>query len=348
MAVEQVAQAFRQEFYEGEGLKQRIKTDLVSYLGEYRFKVSEFSYTHGILNGTIVDPITKEAWVLKTQKAIAQRLSEGLSSSREQAELTGFQKLEEELGKNPQGTVVWLSPQGPRKEGYGDYGFAYVGQKIDDRLHLTAIRIERPVLDDFNRAKEILAEGGSFEKAEDFISSPWVVDKEQDDVRAIIYEHFWINDAKGKYVFNQAILEMGPVLDECAIIIENGTSVQKQIAFNTVENLAIEVKNRLELKDRGKGLIWELSSSERRFAALMQMEKYNKQAEKVAGSCGSSGVTQSNDIFNSLSTLRSLFPNGEKWEYHTGQCRVCSTDGVDVGPCSICRGCEEKFNESWE
>jgi len=347
MAVEQVAQAFRQEFYEGEGFKERIKTDLVSYLGEYRFKVSEFCYTHSILNGAIIDPITKEAWVLKTQKAINQRAIEGLSSSREQAELAGFQKLEEELGKNPHGTVVWFSPQGPKKDGYGDYGFAYVGKKVDDNLRLTAIRLERPVLSDFNKARRILAGDGELEKAEDFLSSPWVVNRDAGDVKALIYEHFWINDLRSKNIFDQAMLDLDSVLDNCSNIIENGTIDQKRKAFNTIENLAIEVKNRLELEDR-RGLSQELSTDYHQFAALMQMEKYNKQAEKVAGSCGSSGITQSNDIFSNSSILRSLFSDKEKWEYHTGQCRVCSNDGVDVGPCSICKGCEEKFNESWE
>ncbi|MCL4354178.1 hypothetical protein M1349_01765 [Patescibacteria group bacterium] len=348
MAVEQIAQAFRQEFYEGEGLRQRIKTDLISYLGEYRFKVSEFTYAHGISNGTIVDPITKEAWISKTQKAIDQKLSEGLSSSREKAELTGFQKLEEELGKNPQGTVAWLSPQGPKKEGYGDYGFAYVGKKVDDSLQLTAIRLDRPVISEFNRVKRILTnDGDEFEKAEDFLRSPWVIDKDVEDVKALIYEHFWVGDLSSKKIFHQAMLDINSALDSCADIIEKGTIDQKRKAFNTIENLAIEVKKRLEFKEK-KTDPQELRSCDHQFSALMQLENYNKQAEKVAGSCGSSGINESNDIFNNLSTLRSIFPNGEKWEYHTGQCRVCNNEGVDVGPCSVCKGCEEKFNESWE
>jgi hypothetical protein len=31
------------------------------------------------------------------------------------------------------------------------------------------------------------------------------------------------------------------------------------------------------------------------------------------------------------------------WDYHRGDCVVCKKEGIDVGPCSICKECEKKF-----
>lgn len=36
----------------------------------------------------------------------------------------------------------------------------------------------------------------------------------------------------------------------------------------------------------------------------------------------------------------------EKWSYHTGRCRLCEKDEVEVGPCKICKTCEKQFDRA--
>ncbi len=68
-------------------------------------------------------------------------------------------------------------------------------------------------------------------------------------------------------------------------------------------------------------------------------------SKQVIGGCGLSGIFEINQKGNQVATQNSVAQFGEQssWEYHTGECVVCKTKNVSVGPCSICTSCEKNF-----
>jgi hypothetical protein len=39
-----------------------------------------------------------------------------------------------------------------------------------------------------------------------------------------------------------------------------------------------------------------------------------------------------------------LYSLEKNWEYKIGDCRRCERKEISVGPCSICKDCEKKFD----
>ena len=220
--------AFNHEFYEGAS-EQQIKDDIVSYLGEYRFEVPEFGYTMGLREGRLTDPNSGELMTSKAKKAIDTRRSEGLGTQREEAELEGLIVLEKRIKENPKGTIVWFSPPGKEEDGYGPYGFSYRGEVKDNVVEMSAIRVENPTIEDFNRASKALW-GEEYEKAEDFLRSPKVLDIDKDRVKDFIIGNFEIGGEEKKTVFNKALSRLRGAISEYAYIVKNGTSAQRRKA----------------------------------------------------------------------------------------------------------------------
>jgi hypothetical protein len=67
-----------------------------------------------------------------------------------------------------------------REDGYGDYGFGYVGKLNGSVLEMTAIRLEDPQINDFNKATNALWEN-EYKTAEDFLETPKVINIEKEN-----------------------------------------------------------------------------------------------------------------------------------------------------------------------
>ncbi|MBI2622019.1 hypothetical protein HYW66_00055 [Candidatus Microgenomates bacterium] len=66
----------------------------------------------------------------------------------------------------------------------------------------------------------------------------------------------------------------------------------------------------------------------------------NQKVRQTVGPCpGKSGAEDENSPFSV-----SEFDN-KHWDYHTGDCVVCNSKNVEVGPCNICRECEQEFDK---
>ncbi len=346
--VERKSLAFRNEFY-GKAHESQIRDDLVSYLGEYRFEISEHTYRMGIISGILTDPNTDEPMSLKVKKAIEIKRRDGLNISREEAELAGFVNLEKGLSQKPFGTVVWFSPPGPKEEGYGDYGFAFVGRRNGSELEMTAIRLENPKINDFNEATSALWGEKGYKKAEDLLTQPKVIDISLEKVKEFIRGNFEIKDSRNKNVFKKALDKLDGIIEEAAQIIKNGTLEQKQKAFYTVENLAIEFRERLDHLFK-ENVVFMSDYRMPKLSTFMEIGKYTNQPRPVAGSCGStrsSNTFKSNNIFNSFSSLNSAFSEEKEWFV----CPICGykADGPigntcpkDKGGCGLTK---EKFAE---
>ncbi|MDO8621055.1 MAG: hypothetical protein Q7R31_02125 [Candidatus Levybacteria bacterium] len=345
--VERQSLAFRHEFYE-EAKEHQIRDDLVSYLGEYRFEVSEFNYRLGISNGILVDPNTGESMSLKAKRAIEFKRRRGLNTSREEAEFEGFINLEQGLSKKPFGVAVWLSPPGQKAEGCGDYGFAFVGKRNGNELEMTAIRLENPTINDFNKAANALWGEKGYEKVEDLLRQPMVIDISLDKVKEFIHGNFEIKDEQSKTIFGKALDKLSGIIDEVALIIKTGTSEQKQKAFHTLENLAIELKERLGALFK-ENVIFMSDYRISKLATFMGIDRYTNKPKLVAGSCGSTSdrnSLNSSNVFSKYSSLNGLLSLSEDNEWFT--CPKCNykATGPVGDECPKCHITKEEFAES--
>lgn len=339
---EQKPLAFRQEFYEG-AKRQQIVDDVVSYLGEYRFEVPEFSYKLGINEGRLTDPASGALMTDKAKKAIDLRTKEGLKTTREEAEFEGLLSIERQL-KEKGGTIVWFSPPGPEEDGYGKYGFAYTGRLTESGLEMTAIRVEEPSIIDFNQAATALW-GKEYKDAEGFLREPQVVDIEEDKVKDFIHGNFEIKNKQGKEIFRNAILRMQSAINDFSAIATYGTEDQKHAAFHALENMSLELIQRAsQEKEKGAIYIEDLTLPDLKTA--MTMDKYKTPPPAVKGSCGMSANVESNDIFRSIMFSSESVITGGKREFgfdKPGPCRLCERD-VPCGPCKICESCNDKID----
>lgn len=345
--VEQKSLAFRREFYQ-DAQRHQIRDDIVSYLGEYRFEVSEFNYRLGISNGILVDPNTGESMSLKAKKAIEFKRRRSLNTSREEAEFEGFINLEQGLSEKPFGTAVWLSPPGPKAEGYGNYGFVFVGRRNGNELEMTALRLENPTINDFNKAANALWGEKGYEKAEDLLRQPMVIDISLGKVKEFIHGNFEIKDEQSKTIFRKALDKLSGIIDEASFIIKNGTLEQKQKAFHAVENLAIELKARLGSLFK-ENVVFMSDYRMSKLSTFMGIDRYTNKPKVVAGSCGSTSdknALNSSNVFSKYSSLSGLLSLSEDSEWFT--CPKCNyeANGPIGDECPSCHITKEEFAES--
>lgn len=336
--VEQKALAFRHEFYkQPEVESSQIRDDVVSYLGEYRFKVTEFDYRLGLRNGRLVDPNTGQFMVDKARRSIEIRKTDYLRTEREEAELQGLFRLEEQLKENPLGTALWFSPPGPKEEGYGEYGFAYLGVRKDDKLEMKAVRLENPNLSDFNTASQILW-GIKYERAEDFLRSPQVLNISQEDLRNFVQGIFNIRKDQSRNIFQNALGAMRDKIEDFIQIVKFGSEDQKEMAFRALENFAIEFNRRQTRPDNTIFFSDRVGLRE-----LMKMPNYQVKPQSISGSCGSSGRAETNDIFRSINgSISNNLYNKDQEHFTCPRCKK-TAEGPIGNTCPSCGLTKEKF-----
>ncbi len=336
--------AFRHEFYETAGNGQ-IRDDLVSYLAEYRFEVSEFEYKFGIVNDKLVDPNSREPMTDKAKKAIETRKKNNLGVVREKAELEGLLLLEDRIKENPTGTVVWFSPPGAKEDGYGKYGFAYAGKREADSLKMTAIRLENPSISDFNLIANAMWGKAGEKTAEDFLKNPQVLDIPLDKAKDFIHGVFEIKPEESNTVFQKALNEMAGVIKDSTHIFKNGSFVEKQRTIAVLENMAIELRQRFSFSHEANVVFFADYKAVNLYAA-MQMQRYVNNPPPVPGSCGMSGKIESSNILGKLTgSSENDLLNKSNQEWFT--CPKCTykADGPVGNKCPGCGLTKEQYVE---
>lgn len=317
--------AFKTEFYHKEAKPMQIEADLKSFLGEYHFEIPEYNYQLRLSEGRLVD-LENIAWTEKTKKAIERKKRDGEVVIREEAELRGFQKIEEGLGKNPFGTVVWFSPPGAKEDGYGDYGFVYLGKRQGQGLQMTAFRLEENSMDKFNQARnQITEEDSQFTKAEDFIKNPVVLNRDEKELAKQIKENFTLPSYENLAIFNKAMKSMEGIMEYVS------RNLSRDALF-ALENMAIELIAKEKLGTR-----MEMFFPPKTDLPLF-VNNYSYEPPKVAGSCGSSGG-KSSDIFKSTSVFLNI--SEDKYGSRTFKCPRCGE--INIRPkdkfLSACQHC---------
>lgn len=230
---------------------QALYRHLESYLGEYRFQLPIYSYSLDLENGVLIDPGTREPMIFKAQRAIEKRKSEGKNTSREEAEFNGLAFLGENL--KPNDTFIWVSPPGKKNEGYGPYGFFFIGQvdhfgkKINIQARRVDIKNDEFEKRDFSRFRQalskIIGEELELQTDLDFLNKPLILTPNQGaiDSEQIISQYFGPIDWQKLEEFSSKMISLKPLIDEFirAYYEKYHSQEYLETLLNTIENLAI-------------------------------------------------------------------------------------------------------------
>jgi len=336
--------AFRVE-YRRDIPDQVLYDDVVSYLGEYRFNLPKYSYNLKFRDGKLRDPNRNDSMEDLSQRAINVKRNEGKSFVREQAELTGFQRLNEQLKLAKVGsTIIWVSPPGSKEDGYGDYGFVYFGKVEGDNtseknIKMTAMRVEKPSIAQFNKSVRMFGdEKAEHNTAEEFLANPNVMDEDLNEgyADAILKRVFSFSpNEKEQEKFDQIIKKMYPLISD---FIGSSRSMR---GLYSLENYALELKKDYERSER-EGRI-EIADFKSAKTIKDIIGNYGHEPPRVAGSCGSTSnnKVKSSNVFNALSSLNSLSES----EWFT--CPKCgyAADGPIGNKCPGCGLTKEAYAE---
>lgn len=313
--------------YENNVSDRVLYEDVVSYLGEYRFRVPEYSYNLKFLDGKLIDPNRNESMEEAAQRAIDLRIKEGRSYDREMAEKMGFQSLNRQLQSFKSGdTIFWASPPGPKEDGYGDYGFIYYGQIKEDGLggkniKMNAMRLNNPNISQFRDAMRILTdEDASYTAAGGFLANPRVKNKEiaQKHVDLVLKTVFGFeSNEKEQEKFRNIIQQMMP------LILEFALNPKRRIEdLYVLENFALKLKDDYERREKHN--IIEIVDFSRSQTIREMQGDYGHAPPKVLGSCGStSSSAKSNNVFNSISSLLE-----DQYGSRTFECPSCKKKNI--------------------
>lgn len=297
--------------------KEQLKDDIISYLGEYRFQIPKFEYkmifgkdAEGNGSLEIRDPHTRESMEDKSDLCIREREEKRLPTHREKAEKEGLQALNVMLPKAREGQkVFWMSPPGPKEQGYGEYGFVYVGdlkqqeKEGEFQLSMQAIRVDSPTMTQFNKVKSILSKEGIVDAtAEDHLRSPRIISEQlsTDAITDVLKQNFTFQlDENKQKQFSWIIEQLDELIDDLGEVMLSGTNTEKIEAMHKVENYFIKLAKEAEATSDEVVIF----SKKQRIRLSTLGEDYNHIPPIARGSCGATGKT--NRLFGSSST--SLF-----------------------------------------
>lgn len=322
--------------------------DVVSYLGEYRFNLQKYSYNLTFEDGKLRDPHRAESMESLAQRAIERKFWEGKPSKREKAEKEGFVNLDTQLNLAKDGdSVVWASPPGPKEEGYGDYGFIFIGKistqnREEKKISMTAIRVENPSISQFNKALHLITgEKTENKTAEEFLRAPKVLNEnlEEGYIDAILGISFEFKPKKEeKEKFMKIIQKIKPLLKDFVNLVRFGAGDEKIRAFNAIENYALKLKK--DYENSTQGIIHVRRENDLRIRDIVG--DFGHKPPVVGGSCGSTNskdrLTSSN-LFTSLSSLNSL--TDQEW-FHCPKCDY-QADGPVGNQCPGCGLTKEAY-----
>ena len=291
--------------YDSRVTDEELRDDIISYLGEYRFAVDKFDYRLEYSDGALRDSRRGEPMSVKAARSVKERIMRGESINRESAEAIGLNFLDKQLELAEIGdNIVWASPPGPKEDGYGDYGFFYVGQikrNIENRkeIQMAALRVEKPTLEGYSRSFKTLTDIDYEAKtAEDYLKFPVVIqnDLPEEFVIKTLGENFpYEVNSKRREIFELAMHRLNPKIDEFISMMKWATKDEKRKAFHALENYSLRVKKDLE---NGKVTIFEIEGNFDQF-----ITSYGFEPPKVSGSCPIKSNGISSLGANSLSNL---------------------------------------------
>lgn len=333
---------------------QALFDDVVSYLGEYRFSLPQYSYDYIFSQGKLRDPYRNDSMEDVSQRAIDRNRKKGKSYFREEAEKKAFQKLDHMLSFAKTGdTIIWLSPSGPKEEGYGDYGFFFLGKVGEDngsekKIKMKAIRIEHPTIEQVNQAVSLLtSKEANYSTVEDCLSDPCVSseDIQEGYVFSVLKMVFSFEPKpEDQEKFKLIIHEMFHLISDFVRSAKDPWKMkaEKIKELYSLENYALRLK-----KEYGQPSITR-ENAVVDFRSITRLPdivgEYGHKPERAAGSCPTvdsttSELTSSN-ILSKGSFLNNLF-GGQEW-FHCPKCDY-QADGPIGNTCPGCGLTKETY-----
>lgn len=329
--------------YDQRVTSQELRDDIISYLGEYRFELQKYDYqlmfSHGDNEGwKLRDPHRLESMGTKAKRSINERRLRGESTHREEAEAIGISFLEKQLEYASEGnTIVWASPPGSKDEGYGDYGFFFIGKVkrsvgLRKEISMTAIRVEYPTIPEYKKAFQTLTGTSlNLRTADDFIKTPIVINETLPEVFVdnVLSDFLRKKDPLQKEKFATAMNRLGPRIEQFISRVRWGTKEEKKKAFHALENYALQIKKDL---DAGAVTVFE------EYIYEDFVDRWGFTPPKVDGSCP---IISGNTITGNYGTLNRVL--NQEWF----TCPKCNyhADGPVGNTCPSCGLTKEKFAE---
>lgn len=253
LSLERQPQAFRLEYKESTPA-QRLREDIRSYLGEYRFKIPKHKFNLVYRRG-LRDPITGELMSDITKKAVEDRIWSGLSPHRELSDVKAALSLDQQLESARDGIYTIFSaspPPYPAEPGYGTHGFINYGRvvKSNDRIlvgPITAARIEWMNISGSNNfLSRVKGQRVDFPTVDDVLAYPVVVAQNfsEDQIDKLLGEIFHFDeDPTIKLRAERALIKLGPWIDRFIVAVKIGAPELTRKLFNVIENLSIKYMN---------------------------------------------------------------------------------------------------------
>ena len=354
------SKAFNLEYLPPMSSDKSLRTDIISYLGEYRFKIPKFEYSLYLVNGgrgSFIADSQGNSMEDAADRAIAERSMRGDPTHREINERQGLENLKYKLSvAQEQDGIVWGSPPGPKAEGYGNYGFVYsgkvggevalttkTGQKIAaTELKLNAIRVENPTIDGYNKAfSRITGKNIEYSDADAYLASPFsgLRDVSEEAMDNVFMDEFsFIPNEDEQRRFEDFIDVMGPLIDRVVYAIQNNRPNSEKIElFYALENYAIALKEGSVKIEPGLsyGLGQDMDTVVANFGRF--------KPPVATGSCGSTGGIISNRLFGTLSVLGGIFESGDD-AFECPKCAYTTTKPVG-DQCPACNLTKQEFME---
>lgn len=344
---------FRLEYGSGASEK-ALFDDVVYYLGEYRFKLHKSPYELKYSGGKLKDRHGEGTMQDVTRKTLRDKISTGNNYSRELGENEGVISLDQQLSLAKEGdTIVWASPPGPKAEGYGDYGFVFVGHVEADNvsgktIKMTAARVENPTIEQFNKAINILTgEKTDYKKAEEFLANPRVISEhlEEGYIDSILRLSFSFKpDEKEREKFNSIIQRMFPLISEFIQSAKDPwkTKAEKIKELYSLENYFLELKKDYEQPlFRKENIIVDFKAAPRLVGIV---GKYGFEPPKVAGSCPANNNNKNSLTSSNLLSKGSFLNNllGDQEWFHCPKCDY-QADGPIGNTCPGCSLTKEDY-----
>lgn len=282
-----------------------LRDDIISYLAEYRFAVEKFDYSLEYSNKALRDSRRGEPMSVKATRSVRERMMRGESIERETAEAMGLNFLDRQLEIAQIGdSIIWASPPGAKEDGYGDYGFFYVGQIIRSteskkEIQMAALRVEKPTMRGYSEAFKTLTDIEYEAKTpEDYLKFPVVIQKELSDefIITTLGKNFpFKSNPKQRELFEQAKDRLSPKIDEFISNWHFSSNEEKKKMFHALENYSLQVKKELE---EDNVTVFEVEGNFDNF-----VKSFGYEPPKVAGSCPikSNGlISLSSNLINSI------------------------------------------------
>ncbi len=277
--------------------EQGIKEGMLRYLGEYRLggKFDEFFYQ------VEKDPLTGEQYLTKGEpgpvrnkfrRAIKAREEQGLSVRREVAECLGFEKLEQAAINASDNTLfAWVSPPGPKEDGYGNYSFTFVGQIRQDHgvKRIRVIPYRNILSKEKHRAylSRLSPRAKSFVSDVDFLANPIIFSPRPglgtpEEVLKFIGEQEELNTDW----FDRLGEAIGPLVQGYIALVKKGASDEELMRARwALENYTIAIKTSLISDVVNEGSVSRADLSQ---TATIFQRWGNNAPQPVGGSCGAS------------------------------------------------------------